>query len=99
MNKEQAKLDKKLHIISNLVRDAVKRLGTTNYAPLAQEIMAELGALKSEENALIGEEYGKALGRSKGAVMVCTAPKHDKPSPLPCSACQEECDPKYFKGE
>jgi hypothetical protein len=24
---------------------------------------------------------------------VCTDPKHDEPCPLPCLACESECDP------
>lgn len=30
-------------------------------------------------------------------ISYCTDPRHDVPCPGPCTACEIECDPKYFK--
>jgi hypothetical protein len=35
--------------------------------------------------------------RVEGAGKFCHDPRHEKPCPLPCEACKEECDPELWK--
>jgi hypothetical protein len=36
----------------------------------------------------------------KGSVLMhCHDPRHDEPCPLPCAACEDECDPAFARNE
>lgn len=35
--------------------------------------------------------------KKKSRKMFCHDPRHATPCPLPCEACKEECNPKFWK--